>query len=133
MRWGRVSSTLVRWASYSSGVAPRQAKTRTSPGAARAAATSSWVERGLHPVTATSAPPARSTRARYAVFASRWMLNPSRRPAKGRSRSKRALIAFSSFMCWATQRIFRSPCGAKLRSRTSDANVDIARLPSSSR
>ena len=48
------------WAKYSSSVAPCQAYT-LCPALARAAATSSWVLRGLDPVMYISAPPAAST------------------------------------------------------------------------
>ena len=58
------------------------------PISATAAATSSWVERGLQPVKYTSAPPLARTKPRFAVLASKlltlhemsviWRTNPSR-------------------------------------------------------
>ena len=57
MRWGLQDRVRTRWSWYSASVAPCQALTVT-PCPARAAATSSWVDRGLQPVANTWAPPA---------------------------------------------------------------------------
>ena len=98
--------------SYCSGVTPWRPKVST-PRWATAAATSSWVERGLHPVRYTLAPPSWSTRARLAVLASRWTETAARRPEKGFSRAKRASIWDRAGMNERTQSIFRWPEGAR--------------------
>ena len=63
-----------------------------------AAATSSWVDRGLQPVRYTWAPPSRRTSPRLAVLASRWTETAMVSPSKGFSRRKRSSMPLRAGM-----------------------------------
>ena len=102
----------VSSSSYSSMETPCLPKV-SMPSSATAAATSSWVDRGLQPVRKTSAPPAFKTRPRLAVLASRWTETATRSPAKGFSLAKRASIWERAGMKLRTHSIFRRPEGAR--------------------
>ena len=105
---GPASITRRMPLSYSSGVAPCTAKT-LSPSWTSAAATSSWVERGLLPVMNISAPPWARTSHRRAVFASRWTDKATFSPLNGIV-SKNSLSRPSRSGMWCrTQLIFNSP------------------------
>jgi len=86
------------------------------PSSARAAATSSWVDSGLLPVTETCPPPIAKSFARYAVFASRCtdtvILIPSKGFVFANSSSSFLKAAYSSY-----QFIFCLPDFARLISR----------------
>ena len=113
-------SAFSRKSSYSSAVQAWVAKTFT-PSSTSAAATSSWVESGLLPVTVTSAPAFFSTSARYAVFASRWIVSTMRQPLKGFVFEYSSSILFSTGMKFLTQAILSCPDGASFISRTIDS------------
>src|SRR6187431_82408 len=84
-----------------------------------AAATSSCVESGFDAHRTTSAPPAASVRARFAVSVVTCRHAEMRCPASGCSRSKRSRIAASTGICRSAQAIRRTPSGASARSFTS--------------
>ena len=97
---------------YSSSVAPWYAKT-LRPESASAAATSSCVERLLLPVTDICAPPAASTRQRYAVLASRCTERLIFLPSNGFVRLKSSSSARRSGMLFLTHSILVCPDGAR--------------------
>src|SRR6185437_2544055 len=84
-----------------------------------AAATSSCVESGLDAQRTTSAPPALSVRARFAVSVVTCRHAEIRRPASGCSRSKRSRIAASTGICRSAHWMRRTPSGVSARSFTS--------------
>src|SRR6476619_7606762 len=84
-----------------------------------AAATSSCVESGFDAQRTTSAPPAESVRARFAVSVVTCRYAEKRCPASGCSRSKRSRIAASTGICRSAHAILRTPSGASARSFTS--------------
>src|ERR671917_474491 len=122
IRSGSVSMVRSRYPSKSSSEGSWVAKTLT-PRSARAAQTSSWVERGLLPETVTSAPASDRSNARYAVFASRWMVIATLRPRSEPSASCSPAILFKTGACWATQSVLRCPSGAREGSLTSDSPI----------
>src|SRR5918911_1004894 len=122
IRSGPVSMVRSRYPSKSSSEGSWVAKTLT-PRSARAAQTSSWVERGLLPETVTSAPASDRSKARYAVFASRWMVIAILRSRSEPSASCSPAILFRTGACWATQSILRCPSGAREGSLTSDSPI----------
>src|SRR5919112_2416395 len=122
IRSGSVSMVRSRYPSKSSSLGSWVAKTLT-PRSARAAQTSSWVESGLLPETVTSAPASEKRIARYAVFASRWMVIAILWPRSEPSASCSPDILFKTGACWATQSILRCPSGAREGSLTSDSLI----------
>src|SRR5262245_50552710 len=84
-----------------------------------AAATSSCVDRGFDAQRTTSAPPALSVRARFAVSVVTCRHAEMRCPARGCSLSKRSRIAASTGICRSAHWIRRRPSGASARSFTS--------------
>src|SRR5918997_4560497 len=127
IRSGSVSMVRSRYPSKSSSEGSWVAKTLT-PRSARAAQTSSWVESGLLPETVTSAPASDRSNARYAVFASRWMVIATLRPRSEPSASFSPAILFKTGACWATQSILRCPSGAREGSLTRDSPIMILLL-----
>src|SRR5918998_722935 len=119
---GPVSKVRCRYRSNSSSVGSWVAKTRTSRSAS-AAQTSSWVESGLLPATVTSAPAFDKSSARYAVFASRWMVMAIFRPRSAPSASWFSEMVFRTGECWATQSILRCPSGARAGSLTMESSI----------
>src|SRR3954451_17127458 len=84
-----------------------------------AAATSSCVESGLDAQSTTSAPPAFSVRARFAVSVVTCRHAATRSPERRCSRSKRSRIAASTGICRSAHSMRRLPSGASARSFTS--------------
>src|SRR5262245_40978843 len=95
------------------------AKTPTPYSSTSAAATSSCVDSGLDAQRTTSAPPALSVRARFAVSVVTCRHAEMRCPASGCSFSKRSRIAASTGICRSAQAIRRTPSGASAKSFTS--------------
>src|SRR4051794_31637554 len=98
---------------------PRRAYTAMPYSATSAAATSSCVEIGLDAARWTSAPPAWSVRARFAVSVVTWRQAPMRMPASGCSRSKRSRISRSTGISRSAHSTLRVPRAASPRSVTS--------------
>jgi len=86
---------------------------------ASAAATSSWVLKGLHPVIATSAPPAISALTRTPVSFVTCNAIPMRIPLSGFSLAKRCFTFISACILDSAISRFRKPCSASLMSLTS--------------
>src|SRR3989304_7253425 len=78
-----------------------------------AAATSSWVERGLEAQRDSSAPPAFRARARLAVSVVTWRQAERRRPFRGLSLAKRSRISPRTGISRAAHSIFSRPWGAR--------------------
>ena len=125
IRSGSTSNALLRYISYSLSVQLWVAKTVT-PLSANAAATSSWVDSGLLPVTTTLAPAFLSTWAKYAVFASKWMVTTIFKPLKIWFLLYFSLRILSKGICSFTQEIFCFPDGAKAISRIILSIVNIS-------
>ena len=121
--FGRASMTRRVCRSYSSGVLLYHANT-SSPSCTRAAATSSCVDSGLLPVTYISAPPAASTRHRYAVFASKCIERATRSPSNGRVFSNSSRMLRSKGIFAHTQSIFILPLFQSDGSLISDISVN---------
>ena len=96
------------------------AKTEMPKSCTRLAATSSWVLSGLEAIRTRSAPPAWRVRARLAVSAVTCRQADMRRPASGFSLAKRSRMRASTGMSPSAQRMRFLPCGASLRSLTSE-------------
>src|SRR5688572_27479078 len=94
--------------------------------ATSAAATSSCVESGLDAQSTTSAPPAFSVRARFAVSVVTCRQAEMRMPSSGRSRSKRSRIAESTGICRSAHSTRVTPAGARPRSLTSWLGAVVA-------
>ena len=94
-------------------VSPRHAYTFI-PFSARAAATSSWVESGLDPHSATSAPPATSVSTSTPVSFVTCRHAPIIMFTSGFSRWNRCLIWLRTGMCMEAHSMSRLPCGARL-------------------
>ena len=124
--WGWHFRVSRRRFSYPAISTPWMPKVST-PREAIPAATSSWVERGLQPVRYTSAPPFFSTRARFAVLASRWTETATRFPAKGFSRWNRASMPERAGMKSRTQLIFSLPASARDGSRMMLISLSFSR------
>ena len=98
---------------------PLIAKTEMPYSSTSAAATSSCVDSGFDAQRTTSAPPAWSVRARFAVSVVTCRHAEIRCPASGCSRSKRSRIAASTGICRSAHAIRRTPSAASARSFTS--------------
>jgi len=86
---------------------------------ANAAATSSCVLKGLHPVIATSAPPATKVLTKTAVSFVTCKASPTFIPFKGFSFLKRSLTLSKAPICISAHSIFFFPCSASFMSFTS--------------
>src|SRR5687767_4504173 len=102
------------------------AKTGMPYSATSAAATSSCVESGFEAHSTTSAPPAFSVRARFAVSVVTWRHAEMRMPSSGRSCSKRSRIAARTGMCRSAHSTRVTPAGASPRSLTSWLGAVVA-------
>src|ERR1044071_9222453 len=97
-----------------------------------ASATSSWVDSGLDAQRTTSAPPAFSVRARFAVSVVTCRHAEMRYPERGCSVSNRSRIAASTGICRSAHWMRRTPSGASARSFTSYRFVVAIELLSAS-
>src|SRR5919109_533243 len=95
------------------------AKTEMSYSSTSAAATSSCVDSGFEAQSTTSAPPAFSVRARFAVSVVTWRQAEIRYPASGCSRSRRSRIAASTGIWRSAHSMRRTPSGASAMALTS--------------
>src|SRR5215216_5805513 len=95
------------------------ANTEMSYSSTSAAATSSCVESGFDAQRTTSAPPACSVRARFAVSVVTCRQAETRYPDRGCSLSKRSRIAASTGICRSAHSMRRTPSEASAMSFTS--------------
>ena len=112
IRWGWQDRVWASSSSYSCSETPYLPNVST-PMPAMAAATSSWVDRGLQPVRKTCAPPLARTRPRLAVLASRCTETATRSPSKGRSSSNCFSMTDRAGIKERTHSIFFLPEGAR--------------------
>src|SRR5437764_8557732 len=102
------------------------------PSSTSAAATSSWVERGLLAQSTASTPPARRVSARFAVSVVTCAQATRRNPRSGCSRAKRSRICPSTGISRAAQVIRWRPRGASagsLMSKRAAGVCTMARVP----
>src|SRR5215210_3913670 len=116
---GSPAATATTCAAHASMSSPWIACT-FKPSSASAAATSSCVERGFGAHSATSAPPARSVRTRFAVSEVTCRQAPTLTPASGCSAAKRSAIERSTGIWASAQSIRARPSPARLGSLISD-------------
>ncbi len=105
---------------------PRRAKVAIPNDSTSAAAVTSCVESGFDAARYTSAPPAFSVRIRLAVSVVTWRQAPMRRPASGRSRSKRSRIWRRTGISRSAHSMRRRPSAARERSVTSCGTCVVA-------
>src|SRR3954462_15552635 len=123
---GRRRAHAAPWAAEASASSPWRAWTSAPTSSARAAAVSSWGERGVAAHSATSAPPAMSARTRLAVSAVTCRHAATAIPSSGRSSARGAGMERRTGI-WASAHSMRArPAGAREGSAMSEVLTGMA-------
>ena len=116
IKWGLWSKTVWTCFAYVSLSSPAIANTGMPQYLTRAAATSSWVERGFEAARTASAPPSFIAIQSAAVSLGTWTHAVSLKPSKGFSFLNLSVIFAKTGISFCAHSIFFFPCSAKFMS-----------------